>query len=352
MKIVHCFYSMEAGGAQVLAIDLMNQLCAEHQVSLVVVNDIWSNAVLSQLDKRVRVYFIKRQVGSRNPIPLLKLNLLLLRLRPDVIHCHEYNMGQIIRVGKGKLLYTIHDVGISVSLYHHYNTLVAISDTVYREVAAIYPHNLKKVYNGIGTHLFKPRQVHVLRQQEPIRLVQVSRLLHEKKGQDILLRAMQLIRDQYGFDQFTLDFIGSGASHDYLVQLTRELGLQNQVQFLGDKNRSWMFAHLCDYHVLVQPSRYEGFGLTVIEGFAAGLPVLASNIEGPAEIIHNVPGGFLFENGSVESCADQVYRIIKQYTENKLDGVAGETAHLLKEKYSIEACTRGYLREYAQLAAS
>lgn len=352
MKIVHCFYSMEAGGAQVLAIDLMNQLCTHHQVSLVVVNDICSSAVLSQLDKKVRVYFIRRKTGSRNPLPLLKLNLLLLRLRPDVIHCHEENMGQIIRIRTGKLLYTIHDVGIPVSLYHHYNMLVAISDTVYKDVVAKHPHNLAKVYNGIGTHLFKPRRVHVLRPQEGIRLVQVSRLLHEKKGQDILLRALQLVKDKYGFTRFTLDLIGSGASHDYLVQLTRELELENQVQFLGDKDRSWIFAHLCDYHLLVQPSRYEGFGLTVIEGFAAGLPVLASDIEGPAEIIHNVPGGFLFENGSAEGCAAQIYRIIKQYTDNKLEGVTGETGHLLKEKYSIEACTKGYLREYANLVAS
>lgn len=335
-----------------LAIDLMNQLCTHHLVSLVIVNDIWSNAVLSQLDKRVRVYFIRRKEGSRNPLPLLKLNLLLLRLRPDVIHCHEEKMGQVIRVKTGKLLYTIHDVGIPVSLYHRYHTLVAISDTVYNEVAAKYPHNLTKVYNGIGTHLFRPRKVHVLRQQEPVRLVQVSRLLHEKKGQDILLRALQLIKDRYGFSRFMLDFIGSGASHDYLVELTRELGLQNQVQFLGDQDRSWIFAHLCDYHLLVQPSRYEGFGLTVIEGFAAGLPVLASDIEGPAEIIHNVPGGYLFQRGSVESCAEQIYRIIQQYTDNKLTAVSGETVQALREKYSIEACTRGYLREYANLAAS
>lgn len=335
-----------------LAIDLMNQLCGTHEVSLVVVNDLWSNAVLSQLDKKVRVYFIHRKIGSRNPLPILKLNLLLLRLRPDVVHCHEENMGQIIKLRTGKLLYTIHDTGIPVSLYHHYNTLVAISDTVYNDVVAKYPHNLKKVYNGIGTHLFKPRTAHVLQQQEPVRLVQVSRLIHEKKGQDILLRALQLMEKRDGFGNFTLDFVGSGASLDYLVQLTRELGLQNRVRFLGDQHRSWVFAHLCDYHLLVQPSRYEGFGLTVIEGFAAGLPVLASDIEGPAEIIHNVPGGYLFQNGSVESCALQIYRIIQQYRENKLEKMAGETVHRLQEKYSIEACTKGYLQEYANLVAS
>ena len=37
MKIVHCFYTMEMGGAQVLAVDLMNRMCAEHTLSLIIV---------------------------------------------------------------------------------------------------------------------------------------------------------------------------------------------------------------------------------------------------------------------------------------------------------------------------
>ena len=343
---------MEAGGAQVLAIDLMNQLCTGHDVSLVIVNDLWSNAVLSQLDKRVRVYFVRRKIGSRNPLPLLKLNLLLLRLRADIIHCHEEKMGQILKLGKAKLLYTIHDVGIPVSLYHHYNKLVAISDTVYDDVVTRYPHNLAKVYNGIGVNLFRSRNMYALPQGEPLKLVQVSRLMHEKKGQDILLRALKLVKDEHNFPEFTLDFVGSGASHDYLVQLAAELNLQEQVRFLGDQNRSWLFDHLCDYHLLVQPSRYEGFGLTIIEGYAAGLTVLASDIEGPAEIVHNVPGGLLFKNGSVESCAAQISLVIEQYTGNKVRQLTSNTVELLKEKYSIEACTKGYLQQYASLVAS
>ena len=352
MKIVHCLFTMETGGAQVLAIDLLNQLCASHQVSLLIVNDEWNKSLLTQLDKRVAVHLIHRKTGSRNPMPLLKLNMLLLKLKPDVIHCHEGGMGQIIKMQSGKLLYTIHDVGIPVSQYHHYSTLVAISDAVYNDVITKHPQNIKKIYNGIVTGSFKHRTNHTLQNNEPIRLVQVSRLMHEKKGQDILLHALKMLYDNYSFTNFAMDFVGGGVSHGYLLQLVDELGLNDRVNFLGERDREWLFTNLCNYNILVQPSRYEGFGLTLLEGFAAGLVVVASDIEGPAEIVHNIPGGFLFENGHVEDCAKQLYDVVKQYSDNKLGDLAGKSVPAVNEKYSIEACTNGYLHEYMKLAAS
>lgn len=352
MKIVHCLFTMETGGAQVLAIDLLNQLCASHEVYLIIVNDEWNRSLLTQLDKRVAVHLIKRKTGSRNPMPLIKLNMLLLKLKPDVIHCHEGGMGQIIKMQSGKLLYTIHDVGIPVSFYHHYSTLVAISDAVYKDVIAKYPHNLKKIYNGIVTGLFSHRKGHSIQSHEHIRFVQVSRLMHEKKGQDILLRALKMLYDDHGFTNFSMDFVGSGASHGYLLELVNELGLKDQVNFLGEKDRSWLFGNLCTYNILVQPSRYEGFGLTLLEGFAAGLLVVASDIEGPAEIVRNIPGGFLFKNGNVEDCAKQLHFVVKQYSGNKLNDLAGKSVPAVNDKYSIEACTKGYLHEYTTLAAS
>ena len=335
-----------------LAIDLLNQLCPAHQVYLIIVNDEWNKSLLTQLDKRVTVHLIHRKTGSRNPLPLLKLNGLLLRISPDVIHCHEGGMGRIIKMQRGRLLYTIHDVGIPVSQYHHYSTLVAISDAVYNDVAAKHPHNLTKIYNGIVTASFKHHRQHTLQNNEPIRFVQVSRLMHEKKGQDILLHALNMLRRDHGFTNFSMDFVGGGASQEYLQQLVQELELQDHVRFAGEKDRNWLFANLCTYNILVQPSRYEGFGLTLLEGFAAGLLVIASDIEGPAEIVHNIPGGFLFENGNIADCAKQLYQVAVQYSGNKLTDLAGKSVPALNEKYSIEACTKGYVQQYASLAAS
>jgi len=352
MKIVHCLFTMETGGSQVLAVELMNEMCKEHTVSLVIINNEFNESLLKQLNKKIAIFYINRKQGTRNPIPIIRLNLLLLKLKPDIIHTHESKVAQIVKANHAKLLHTVHDMGLPTSLYHLYDSVVAISDAVYDEVTLKYKAPVKKVYNGIPVDLFKRRNDYHLKQEEPVKFIQVSRLLHEKKGHDVLLRALSIIKSQYHFSNFSLDFIGSGVSREYLEKLAGELGLTDKVNFLGDRNREWLYANLSDYHILVQPSRYEGFGLTILEGFAAGLPVLASDIDGPAEIISRSPGGFLFKNGDSASCANELNNMLKLYNNNQVGGLMDKTIEMVKENYSIKACTREYLQEYELLAGS
>ena len=352
MKIVHCLFTMETGGAQVLAIELLNEMSESHDVSLIIINNKWNNSLLKQLDKRVHVFYLNRKEGNRNPFPIIKLNFLLLKLKPDIIHCHEPKMAGIIKTRYGKLLQTIHDVGISTSFYQLYDGLVAISDAVHKDVISRYNVSIKKVYNGIPIHLFKQRKEYSLKTDEPLKLIQISRLAHEKKGQDILLHALHKVIHEYGFSDFLLDFIGSGNSFQYLKNLVTELGLENNVNFLGEKDRNWLYSNLSDYHILIQPSRYEGFGLTLLEGFAAGLPVLASRIDGPAEIISRTPGGFLFADGDSVGCAKELYNIFGLYWNNEIGVLMKQTIPEIEQRYSIQTCTNEYLKEYSSIINS
>ena len=185
----------------------------------------------------MQVILIKRKEGARNPIPLVKLNFILYKLRPDIIHCHEPNAAKIIKTIHGKLVQTIHDVGIPTSHYHLYDILVAISNAVYKDVVSRTDLPVKKVYNGIPMDLFNQRTDYLLEKSQPIKLVQLSRLMHENKGQDILLRALHTVIQEYGYSNFSLDFIGSGASQEYLNDLAGELGLTDHVNFRGEKDR-------------------------------------------------------------------------------------------------------------------
>lgn len=351
MKIVHCFYTMEMGGAQVLAVDLMNWMCVDHQLALIVVNNVCSEALLQKLDRRVKVYKIKRKEGSRNPLPLIKLNLILQKLNPHIIHCHEPDIGRVLKAKVGKKIYTIHDVSIPTTYYHHFDALVAISDAVQHDVAYRLSRPIEKVYNGINVSLFNKRTTYHVG-NEKIKLVQLSRLMHEKKGQDVLLQALHELKKKGGYNNFTLDFVGNGPSMEYLKKLSTDLDLSNEVTFAGERNRDWLFQNLANYHLLVQPSRYEGFGLTILEGFAAGLPVLASDIEGPAEIIQRTPRGFLFANGNSSDGAEKLLRLFKDYEEDNISRLMAETTSIAENEYSIEACVKGYMEQYKKIVNS
>ena len=72
-------------------------------------------------------------------------------------------------------------------------------------------------------------------------------------------------------------------SKDYLKDQIKKYQLENNIRIKGHKDRSWIFKNLSSYHLLVQPSRSEGFGLTLVEAVAAGLPVISSKIDGQAK---------------------------------------------------------------------
>ncbi len=352
MKIVHCIFTMKMGGAQVLTVDILNELCIRHQVALIVINDQYSETLIQQLDKRVTVYYTNRKEGSRNPIPVLHLNLLLAQLRPDIIHCHERKMARLVRYRGAKTIYTIHTVNIPADSFHRYNALVAISDAVATDVQNRCESPVITVCNGVPFNQFIRRTSHAIAPEETIQIVQVGRLMHEQKGQDILLRALAVLVHERQLHDLHVTLVGDGPSRQLLIALVRQLAIEPFVTFSGERDRKWLFGHLSAYHILAQPSRQEGFGLTVVEGFAAGLPVVASNHDGPAEIIGDAPAGLLFACEDANACADALLDMINAYRCGQVANSIDETYSTIRKRFSIQATVENYLSVYHSLTTS
>lgn len=173
----------------------------------------------------------------------------------------------------------------------------------------------------------------------PLKLLQISRLDHKKKGQDLLIKAAAILKP--GVD---VTFIGDGESVDYLKKLTSDLGLDNSVHFLGKQSQEYISSHLKDYDLFVQPSRREGFGLTVAEAMAAKVPVLVSSGQGPAEVTENDKYGWLFKNGDAEDLANQISYIFAHYDE-ALSKVDQAKEHVCRQ-YDVTVTAKRYLELY------
>ena len=116
-----------------------------------------------------------------------------------------------------------------------------------------------------------------------LKIVNVARITHTIKGQDILIKALHLLQQQNAYP-FECRFFGGQYEYDqqslpYLEGLIQKYGLADKVKFLG--NRTDVHELLPRYDLFVMPSRTEGFGLVLLEALASGLDVIASNIEGP-----------------------------------------------------------------------
>lgn len=346
LKVCHVGWSFTVGGGESMLIDIMREQCRYASVHLVIVNDKVDYTLLEKVHKDIKIHLVRRKPGSRDPGAILRLNGIILRNNFDVIHCHGEALISVIFLYRNKSALTIHDVGQSVRELKLYGKLFAISQAVRQDVYTRSGLWSQIIYNGINCEHIKIRDHSPYSSDQVFRLVQVSRLHHEKKGQHILLEALSILTRFYGMNEVTVDFIGEGESLGYLSQLTHDLGLSDRVRFLGLMKRNEIFNQLSDYHALLQPSFYEGFGNTVIEGMAAKVPVIVSGIQGPMEIIENGRYGLHFKIGDARDCAEKIKQLIQQYNSVQTIDMVERAWKRVRQNFDIRLTAKNYCEGY------
>ncbi len=131
-----------------------------------------------------------------------------------------------------------------------------------------------------------------------------------QKGFDLLIQAFSLLKDE--FKDWKLLIYGEGQDRVFLQQLINKLSLQENI--ILKKNTSDIEEIMSETSLFVLPSRYEGFGLVLIEAMECGVPCVAFDCEcGPSEIIKDNEDGFLVKTGDIK---ELVYKM-KQLMENE-----------------------------------
>lgn len=340
MKIVHIIYGLYIGGAETMLIDIICEQSKKQSVTIVIVNNILSNILLEQIDNRVNIIHIDRMEKSRNIVPIMKLNWQLLLLNPDVIHCHNDTLIKLILNRKNTVL-TVHGLKSPTENFKFYKRIYAVSNAVKKDIEKRSNIKAFKIYNGIKLDSIKIKKNYEF---DIFRIVQVGRLDHLIKGQHIILNALNIIVNELKIKNAILDFIGDGTSLNYLLLMVKKFKLEKHVNFLGIKDRKYIYKHLKDYNLLVQPSIYEGFGLSIVEAMAAKLPVLVSNIDGPLEVIKNENYGWIFKSESPRDCANEILKIYNTYDE--APSICNKALTRVKKCFNIIETSESYMNNY------
>ena len=122
-------------------------------------------------------------------------------------------------------------------------------------------------------------------------------------------KSVTTLIDAYRHNNLTipLKIVGDGPLHDSLRADVQTAGLEGAIEFLGRQDKSAVLTLMHNARYLVFPSIwYETFGLTMIEAFACGLPVLASQLGSMAEIVEDGVTGLHFEAGNSAHLADKM----------------------------------------------
>ncbi len=138
---------------------------------------------------------------------------------------------------------------------------------------------------------------------ESFRVGSMGRLSREK-GHDVLVNA---VADLDGDVVSELLLMGSGPRREELRSQVQTAGMVDRVRFTGfiEQPDRWLPALDC----YVQPSRYEGFGLAVVEAMSHGIPVIVSDTGGLSELIEDGRSGLLVEPDSPEALREAIRRL-------------------------------------------
>lgn len=149
-------------------------------------------------------------------------------------------------------------------------------------------HNLTDV-NGIREKAMKPSEEKF--DSTKFHIVSVGRISREK-GMDIAVRACaELVKN--GHTDICWWIIGNGPAMHEVKETVAELHMEKYVIMAGMKINPYPYIRQADLYV--QPSRFEAFGLTIIEAMILGKPVIATNSMGACEIIDDGKNGLLCE---------------------------------------------------------
>lgn len=172
----------------------------------------------------------------------------------------------------------------------------------------------------------------------------VGRLVPQK-GTEYLIRAVPSIVGRHPEAKFII--VGEGWLRGRLEDIARSTGYQWKINFTGFIPDSELTALMMSADVLVVPSIYEPFGIVALEGMAAGVPVVASQIGGLAEVIEHDRTGIFVYSRNPESITWGVDRVLSNPDHAKwLTNNARET---LQKAYSWEAIAMKTVNVYEEV---
>ncbi len=170
--------------------------------------------------------------------------------------------------------------------------------------------------------------------------------LSPEKGQMLLLKAMRRLLDR-GI-RVRLVCIGEGEDRGILEQLTRRLGLEENVLFTGYLPDACRYFSLFD--ILVMPSLTEGLPITLLEAMRAELPIVASRVGGVPEMLDQGRCGMLIKAGSEADIFQGIQKMINDTAYRQECRRKGKIR--FRECYSREKMAARYTRLYTELRQS
>lgn len=319
----------------------------------------------------VRAFNIDMNRYKVNPITdawvLIQLAQHIRREKYDVIHAHASKPGFLMRIasiGTGiPVIYSPHNFAFHEGSHRLAAWLVAILERFAirytARIIAVAEHErtlalqygvgtssvFSVVYSGIDSRPFRG-EFDILEIKTSLGIPAnavvvgvVGRLATPKLPLDFVKSAAKLhaIRPDIHFV-----WVGSGPLAPEAIKMTSSLGLAEVFHWLGERSDVPPLLHI--FSCVILPSRWEAFPLVVLEAFASGVPVIATDNLGTREIIENGRNGWLVPIGDIDALSSAILHILAN--PHQVEMICRTAAKQIDNEYTLDKMISALERIY------
>jgi len=362
-RIAFCITDLDAGGAEKALLQLVTRLDRKHWEPTVFC--LGPEAILApRLREQGICVFCYGARSWRNFGVLLWLTRHLRRLRPELLQCFLFHANLVGRMAgrwsgvpvilaghrvaeRGKRWHLWLDRWTRGWVDHH----VCVSQGVARHIKqhlGVSPRQITVIPNGVEIPFVSGQQSNLLNLRKDLGfpddaliVLGVGRL-HPQKGFDDLLTIFQQVHANV--PESRLVIAGEGAQRGLLQAQIESLGLQEAARLVG--YRTDVLEIMKQSQLLAMTSKWEGMANSMLEAMAVGLPVIAMEVEGVAELLGE-GRGIVVSSGDTGGFADQVELILRN---PELRSKLGHVLQDYANKYlTWSRCTRDYEELFSRL---
>lgn len=359
MRILFIITGLGVGGAEKVVTSLADEL--SNQGHKLVIAYLKGEALVTPNNKNIQLVNLNLDTPKNLISSSIKLRKLIIDFKPDVVHSHLVHaniLSRLIRIITPipKLISSAHNINEGsysrIMAYRMTDKLADISTNVSQEAVnafvdqrAVMQGRMINLHNSVSTEEFTFSNPTRTRLRDELKvdsntqlLLAVGRLNEEKDYPNLLTAFSYLLESTI---DICLAIVGDGPLKSELRHLSKLLGIDNKVLFLGIRRDIPALMSASDIFVL--SSAREGFGLVVAEAMSCKRVVVATDCGGVREVVGN--NGFLVPPKNSLALAESIKTALN-LTYNEKIKLGDEARKRIIDNYSLASATMKWLSLY------
>ena len=362
IKVLQITHDLAIGGLQQVVVNICRTINRDKfDISVLCLRTL--GEFVPAIEKMgIEVQLLPQKENATDYLSFLKVARILKEKRPDVIHTHNtqpFIDGTIAAMlaGVKTVVHTDHARSFPDKrrymfaewlISHYAYKIVGVSEHTANNLISyekISKDKLVVIPNGIdGAQFQSPFDPESKKRELGISntgpIIGLGVRLSEQKGITYLLQAMPALVAE--FPSIILLIAGSGPLEETLKSEAEQLGVNNNVHFLGPRLDLNEIIRLFDVYVL--PSLWEGLPMVLLEAMAAGLPIVATDVGGVATAVHDGQNGLLVTARNPDLLASSLIRLLRNESWRRDYGSFGR--RIFDGQFSARIMTEKYERLY------